>query len=92
MSSGIGGNTLYDQFTIKNEATIQPLQTWLENIVNDLLSQICTIEGGDNEYKSYGLKLPNVIGDMIEKFKGSPIMANPFDNQSPPKEEDEIDE
>ena len=88
--ANIGGNVLYDLFTIKNETTIEPIQTLLQNIANYLFSAICTREGGDDDFKNYGIQLPNVIGNMIEKFKGAgkPVTSNtPPDPEQDPEED-----
>ena len=80
--SNIGGNILYDLFTIRNETTIQPLQLQLENIANYLLANICEKEGGDGDFKMFGIKLPDVISSMLDRFNNVG-RSNPIDNNNP---------
>jgi len=67
----LGGNLLYDIFTMKNESVIVPSQCFYEDIWNDILNQIIEEEGGPSEFDNFGIKFPDVIVQMIEKFKGS---------------------
>lgn len=65
----LGGNLLYDMFTIKDMSTIQPTKNFFQDLWNDLLTQICELEGGQKEFKGYGIEFPDVIGEMIGKLK-----------------------
>lgn len=67
----LGGNLLYDLFTMKNQATIKPKQMRWETVMNEILGQILAMESGPAEFQGYGLKLPDNISDMISSFKGS---------------------
>lgn len=60
--SNIGGNVLNDLFRICNVRTIKPRQRYFEDAANNLLRQICELEGGADEFKNYGIKFPDVIG------------------------------
>lgn len=66
----LGGNLLYDIFTMKNETTIKPLQVKFQNIWNEILQGIVLREGGPQEFSTYGILYPDVITEMIESFKG----------------------
>jgi hypothetical protein len=78
--ANLGGNLLYDLFTIKNTTTIRPLQAWLENIANYVLDQICIKEEANADFKTYGIQLPDIISGMIQEFKGDPAIVNPLAN------------
>lgn len=67
----LGGNLMYDIFTIKNEATIRPIQVKIEDLFNEILSQIHEIEGSPIQFTEYGISFPDIITEMIDKFKGS---------------------
>ena len=90
--ANIGGNMYYDLFTTKNTTTIKPLQVWLENIYNFVLSQICEKEGADQEFKNYGIQFPDTISDMIKEFKGDPQIMNPLNQVQPTEPDPEEDD
>lgn len=69
--SNLGGNVIKDIFTIKNESTIIPRQRWFEDFANDVLAQLCDREGGDKEFKNYGIRFLDIVGQMIDKLAGS---------------------
>ena len=75
--TNLGGNLLYDLFTMKNEATIEPRQGRFEDLINQILAQILERESGPADFQGYGLKFPDIITRMIEKFKGSPNNTDP---------------
>ena len=68
--SSLGGNLLYDMFTMKNTATIQPRQVEFADIINGVLNQLLERENAPAEQRSYGLELPDIIGTMITDLKG----------------------
>lgn len=67
--ANIGGNVLADLFKICNVRTVKPRQTFYEDVINNLIRQVCELEGGSDEFKNYGIKFPDVIGT---EFKSTP--------------------
>lgn len=67
----LGGNLMYDIFTIKNQTTIVPIQTKFEDLWNEILEQIHQQENAPAEFSSYGIKFTDLIGSILEKFKGA---------------------
>lgn len=73
----LGGNLLYDIFTMKNVTTIKPKQTEFQDIWNTVLSQIVDREGGAGEFTNYGIEYPDVISEMVEAIKDSQTSRDP---------------
>lgn len=69
--TNLGGNLLYDIFTMKNETVINPKQERYQDSINDILAQILERDGGPSEFDNYGFQFPDIISEMIEKFKGA---------------------
>lgn len=92
----LGGNLLYDMFTIRNTATIVPRQNFYQSLWNGLIGQICEIEGGDDEWKNYGIKFPGVIEEMLAQFGSAggnlnqgANLENPDQVEDPENDDDE---
>lgn len=67
----LGGNLLYDMFTIRDTATIQPTQVLFENLFNSVIGQIVEKEPGGTRWTGYGVKFPGVIEQMLAKFQSA---------------------
>lgn len=80
--TNLGGNLLFDMFTIKNESTITPRQRRFEGIINDILAQILERDGGPAEFQNYGIRLKDIITEMISKFKGSGAPSSPMNGET----------
>lgn len=65
----LGGNLLYDIFTMRNVTTINPRQTYFEDFWNNIFAQVLEREGS-SDFRNYGIKFPEVITQMIEQLKG----------------------
>lgn len=66
----LGGNLLYDIFSIKNTTTIRPRQIKFEDIINNILHQIVTMEG-NKEFEYYGIELIDNISKLVESMKST---------------------
>jgi len=82
----LGGNLLYDIFTMKNESTIRPRANTFEDFWNGILEQIRERENAPRSFDGYGIRFPDVITEMIDRFKGTggraDIGENPVRDQS----------
>jgi len=78
--TNLGGNLLYDLFTMKNEATVRPRANYFEDLWNDLFDQIKELDGAPAVFNDYGICFPDVIAEMIAKFKGDNKSANIGEN------------
>lgn len=85
----LGGNLLYDMFTIRNTATIVPRQNFYQSLWNGVIGQICEMENGEDEWKNYGIKFPGVIEEMLAQFGAAGGTLNEDANlQDPDQVED----
>lgn len=64
--TGIGANLLYDLFTIKNVATITPLQQKYESVWDWIIGQIFEVKG--EEIPKLSLKFEDKIRTLVEKL------------------------
>lgn len=76
----LGGNLLYDIFTMKNEATIRPKALKFQDFWNTIIGEIKEREGIDSRFENYGIVFPDIIENMISRFKGSGGTANIGEN------------
>lgn len=67
-SASLGGNLLYDTFTLKDTETVQPLQRYFENVFNDIIGQIMVDEQAPEALRSLGVRFPSVIANVLESI------------------------
>ena len=72
----LGGNLIYDLFSIKNVSTVQPAKNFFQDLWNDVIGQICEDNSGPTEFKDYGIQFPDVISEMIEKINAAKEQPN----------------
>ena len=91
--TNLGGNLLYDIFTMKNETTIRPKALEFEDLWNSVFNQIKERESADRTFQNYGIKFPDVITEMISRFKGNDSSAdigeNPVREESDPNAQED---
>ncbi len=78
--TNMGGNLLYDIFTVKNESTVRPRANTFEDFWNGIFDQIKARESAPSQFDQYGIQFPDVIQEMIDKFKGSGTSTNIGEN------------
>lgn len=73
----LGGNLLYDIFTMKNTTTIRPRQVEFGDLFNNIFTHILERDGGPAEYATMGLELPDIISEMVGNLRagGAPAVA-----------------
>lgn len=84
--STLGGNLLYDMFTIKNESTIKPRKIFFQDLWNGILAQVA---GTGSGFENYGIEFPDVISSMVESLSVAKAESN---NNNPATQVNQIRE